>query len=81
VKNNFVVDIGAQSTESVNMLPGSKICVFGNLMDYDWVPGDLFNVDDSLGEGWAWVDVKQWDGEFRLNLTNAIAHFRFDLSL
>jgi hypothetical protein len=81
VKNNFVVDLGTQSTAEVNILADSKICVFGSLWDQgefvvDWLP-----TDTSLGEGSALVDVKQWNREFGLNLANAIAYFRLDLSL
>jgi hypothetical protein len=78
VKNNFVVGIGTQSTGDVNIKAGSKICVFGSLWDKS-IFG--FIKDDSLGEASAWVDVKQWNGEFGLNMKNAVAHFRFDLSL
>jgi hypothetical protein len=81
VRNNFMVDLGTQSTAEVNIQADSKICVFGNLMDQGDILFGLFPKDESLGEGWALVDVNQWNGEFGLNLTNAIAHFRFDLSL
>jgi len=81
VNNNFVVDLGTATTEAVNMRAGSKICVFADLRDYDSAfLGIQFNGDDSLGSGAAWVDVKQWNGEFGLNLKNSVAHLRFDLS-
>lgn len=80
VSNNFVIDLGTLASDDVNLRAGSKLCVFADLRDRDPKLLGIFDKDDSLGTGSAWIDVKQWNGEFGLNLKNAIAHFRFDLS-